>query len=102
MPEETNWDEIFRPSGQEAPRPTAFPPASVEPVSAQFPTARLSDPFAVAAAEAAATAAAPMQRPGGPAQGQGLVPTSRRELREGGGNVGGGRGSGGPERKRGR
>ena len=68
-------------------RQTPVLPASVEPVSPQFPTARLSDPFAVAAAEATATAAVPLQRPaGGTApHGQGLVPTSRREAMAGGG-----------------
>ena len=102
MPEETNWDDIFRPNGVESPRPAPLQQVSVEPVSQQFPTARLSDPFAVAAAEATATAAVPIQRPAGPVQGQGLVPTTRRELRESGGGGGGrrGRGSGGSDGKR--
>ncbi len=102
MPEETNWDDIFRPSGDESPRPAPLQPVSVEPVSPQFPTARLSDPFAIAAAEATATAAAPIQRPTGPVQGPGLVPTSRRELRESGGGGRRGGGSRGPEGKRSR
>jgi UPF0755 protein len=76
-------------------------PVSVEPVSPQFPTARLSDPFAVAAAEATATAAVPIQRAaGGGPQGAGLVPTSRRDP---GGGASGPRGrgkDGGPGRKR--
>ncbi len=105
MPDETNWDEIFRPNGVEPARPAPVHQASVEPVSQQFPTARLSDPFAVAAAEATATAAITIQRPAGPATGPGLVPTSRRELREGSGGKGGGRrggdyGSGGKGSKR--
>ena len=104
MPDETNWDDIFRPGGVEPARPVPLQPVSVEPVSPQYPTARLSDPFAVAAAEATATSSVPIQRPTGPVQGAGLVPTSRRELRESGGNGGGrgrgGRDSGGPGRKR--
>ena len=101
MPEETNWDDIFRPNGVEAPRPAPLQPASVEPVSPQFPTARLSDPFAVAAAEATATSALPTQGQAGPVRGQGLVPTSRRELRESGGGGGRrGRGSGSGDGKR--
>ena len=66
-------------------RPTT--PVSVEPVSPQFPTARLSDPFAVAAAEADGDSgrADPASAPG-PPQGAGLVPTSRRD---GGGAAGG-------------
>jgi UPF0755 protein len=106
--ETTNWDDIFRPGGVEPGRTAPSTPASVEPVSPQFPTARLSDPFAVAAAEATATAAVPIQRPAGPysgPQGAGLVPTTRRELRENesGGNGPRGRGgSGGPGRKKSR
>ncbi|MCU1417200.1 MAG: mltG [Schumannella sp.] len=96
-----NWDDIFRPGGVEPARPSLTTPASVEPVSPQFPTARLSDPFAVAAAEATATAVVPIQRaPGGP-QGSGLVPTSRRDP---GGGASGPRGrgsdSGGPRKRR--
>lgn len=82
MPDEnTNWDDIFRPGGAEPVRQTPVAAPSVEPVSPQFPTARLSDPFAIAAAEATATAAVPIQRPasGGAPHGPGLVPTSRRE-----------------------
>ena len=62
MPDETtNWDDIFRPGGVEPTRPATTPIQVTlpEPVSPQFPTARLSDPFAVAAAEATATAAVP-------------------------------------------
>lgn len=90
MPDETtNWDDIFRPGGVEPTRPAVNNPTPVEPVSEQFPTARLSDPFAVAAAEATATAAVPIQRtPGGAPQGTGLVPTSRRDA--GGGAAGNG------------
>jgi UPF0755 protein len=79
--ENTNWDDIFRPGGAEPVRETPVAAPSVEPVSPQFPTARLSDPFAIAAAEATATAAVPIQRPanGGAPHGPGLVPTSRRE-----------------------
>jgi UPF0755 protein len=83
--ETTNWDDIFRPGGVEPARPAPAAPVSVEPVSPQYPTARLSDPFAVAAAEATATAALPVQRPAGPPQGSGLVPTSRREALAGDG-----------------
>jgi UPF0755 protein len=85
--ENTNWDDIFRPGGTEPVRQTPIPPASVEPVSPQFPNARLSDPFAVAAAEATATAAVPVQRAagGGAPHGQGLIPTTRREALAGGG-----------------
>ncbi|MGE3194733.1 MAG: hypothetical protein AB7K08_14840, partial [Microbacteriaceae bacterium] len=92
--ETTNWDDIFRPGGVEPARPAPAAPVSVEPVSPQFPTARLSDPFAVAAAEATATAALPIQRPAGPPQAPGLVPTSRREALAG--EVGGRR----PEKKK--
>jgi UPF0755 protein len=100
VPEETNWDEIFRPEGVESPRPAPLQQVSVEPVSPQFPTARLSDPFAVAAAEA--VAAGTVQRPAGPVQGPGLVPTSRREMRDGGNGGRGRRGGGsrGPDGKR--
>jgi UPF0755 protein len=69
--EEPNWEDIFRPSG-----PSTEPPASAafpEPVSTAHPHARLSDPFAVAAAEARAAASA---------QGLGDQPQSRREARE--------------------
>jgi len=99
--ETTNWDDIFRPGGVQPERTTPAAPVSVEPVSSQFPTARLSDPFAVAAAEA--TAAIPIQRPHTTPQGAGLVPTSRRELRENGGGGTGPRGrggAGGPGRKK--
>jgi UPF0755 protein len=97
--ETTNWDDIFRPGGVESARPASpIVPTSVEPVSPEFPTARLSDPFAVAAAEAIATAAVPIQQPaaGGAPRGTGLVPTSRREARE----AAGGRGPGRPKRSR--
>jgi len=97
--ETTNWDDIFRPGGVEPARPAPAAPVSVEPVSPQFPTARLSDPFAVAAAEATATAAVPIQRPAGPPQGAGLVPSSRREAREGG-SGGGRRGRSGSRRSK--
>ncbi|MEO8263243.1 MAG: endolytic transglycosylase MltG [Pseudolysinimonas sp.] len=101
MPDETtNWDDIFRPGGVEPARPAPAAPASVEPVSAQFPTARLSDPFAVAAAEATATAAVPIQRPAGAPQGAGLVPSNRRDGGGGAGGRRGGRDSGGPRGKR--
>jgi UPF0755 protein len=69
--EEPSWDDIFRPAGSEPARPAT--PASPEPVSAAHPNARLSDPFAVAAAEARATQAPAA----GAAQSQ-----SRREARE--------------------
>jgi UPF0755 protein len=71
--EEPSWDDIFRPAGAEPSRPVAQPTApSPEPVSAAHPTARLSDPFAVAAAEAHAAQVAP-----DPSQ-----PLSRRAARE--------------------
>ncbi|CAN5195695.1 endolytic transglycosylase MltG [soil metagenome] len=83
---EPSWDEIF--GGQPA-RPAQAAPASVEPVSEQFPTARLSDPFAVAAAEATATSAIPIQAQaaaqGGTATAVAEAPAaqpSRRELRD--------------------
>jgi UPF0755 protein len=68
-PTEPSWDDIFRPSGERR-RPVT--PASPEPVSAEHPNARLSDPFAVAAAEARATQAPPVT----------AQPQSRREARE--------------------
>ena len=68
-PAEPSWDDIFRPSG-ELRRPVT--PASPEPVSAEHPNARLSDSFAVAAAEARATEAPPVV----------AQPQSRREARE--------------------
>ncbi|HEY4152868.1 MAG TPA: endolytic transglycosylase MltG [Pseudolysinimonas sp.] len=75
MAEEPSWDDIFRPAGSEPTRPVApgpAPGAGPEPVSTAYPTARLSDPFAVAAAEARAAQASvdPKQ------------PTSRRAARE--------------------
>lgn len=74
MAEEPSWDDIFRPAGGDPTRPTApAAPAGPEPVSTAYPTARLSDPFAVAAAEARAAQAAPTD----PNQ-----PTSRRAARE--------------------
>ena len=74
MAEEPSWDDIFRPAGAEPTRP-AVPaaPAGPEPVSTAYPTARLSDPFAVAAAEAQAAQSAPAD----PNQ-----PASRRAARE--------------------
>ncbi len=94
MAEEPSWDDIFRPSGTEPVRPAV--PASPEPVSAEHPNARLSDPFAVAAAEARASqASAPVA---GAAQ-----PQTRREAREAIERASGGgtqRGSQRPERKR--
>ncbi|MFC5501691.1 endolytic transglycosylase MltG [Lysinimonas soli] len=73
MAEEPSWDDIFRPPGGEPTRPSSpNPPGPVEPVSEQFPQARLSDPYAVAAAEARAAQSAP------PA----TQPMSRREARE--------------------
>ncbi len=74
MAEEPSWDDIFRPQGAEPARPVVpVAPAGPEPVSTAFPTARLSDPFAVAAAEAKAAQAAPVD----PSQ-----PASRRAARE--------------------
>ena len=74
MAEEPSWDDIFRPAGAEPTRPvTPAAPAGPEPVSTAFPTARLSDPFAVAAAEAQAAQSAPAD----PNQ-----PASRRAARE--------------------
>ena len=103
MAEEPSWDDIFRPAGTEPARPVVpAAPAGPEPVSTAFPTARLSDPFAVAAAEARAGQAAPVD----PGQ-----PTSRRAAREaeakeqtrgqrGGSRGGPPQGSGRPPRKR--
>lgn len=74
MVDEPSWDDIFRPAGTEPTRPVgATAPAGPEPVSTAYPTARLSDPFAVAAAEAQAGQA----RPRDPVQ-----PASRRAARE--------------------
>ncbi len=99
MANEPSWEEIF--GGAQTARPTQTTPASVEPVSPQFPTARLSDPFAVAAAEATATSAIPVQSS---ASQQGAVRTaerppatvesSRREARQSEGRRGGRGGSG--------
>ncbi len=72
---EPSWDEIF---GGQAQRP-AEKPAAPEPVSEEFPTARLSDPFAVAAAQANAAQAQAAREAVSTATGQ---PLSRRELRE--------------------
>jgi UPF0755 protein len=95
--EEPSWDDIFRPAGAEPARPVVpAVPGGPEPVSTAFPTARLSDPFAVAAAEAQAAQAAPPD----PNQ-----PSSRRAARQaeeraqsqgqrGGSRGGSGRGSG--------
>lgn len=91
MAEEPSWDDIFRPAGAEPTRPVVPPvPAGPEPVSTAYPTARLSDPFAVAAAEAKAAQALPVD----PDQ-----PISRRAAREAettprGSARGSGRGSG--------
>jgi UPF0755 protein len=72
--EEPSWDDIFRPAGTDPARPVVpSAPAGPEPVSTAFPSARLSDPFAVAAAEAQAAQTAPAD----PGQ-----PTSRRAARE--------------------
>lgn len=71
--EEPSWDEIFRPAGEPARPAIPATPALPEPVSTAHPTARLSDPFAVAAAEAHATRA--------PASVE-TQPLSRREARE--------------------
>lgn len=87
--DEPSWDEIFRPAGAEPSRPATT--GSPEPVSSEHPRARLSDPFAVAAAEARATQSAT------PA----AQPLSRREAREAadraaGGGAGSGSGRGTP------
>jgi UPF0755 protein len=73
---EPSWDDIFRPASADPQR--AATPVSPEPVSAEHPDARLSDPFAVAAAEARAAQDAP------PAASQ---PQTRREARETAGRV---------------
>ena len=72
---EPSWDEIF--GGQ--PQPTAEKPAAPEPVSEEFPTARLSDPYALAAAQAQAAQAQAARDAASSPSGQ---PLSRRELRE--------------------
>jgi UPF0755 protein len=72
--EEPSWDDIFRPAGADPSRPVVpSTPGGPEPVSTAYPTARLSDPFAVAAAEARAAQPPPVD----PNQ-----PTSRRAARE--------------------
>ena len=87
MADEPNWEDIFRPSSAEAQRPPAAP--QPEAVSTAHPNARLSDPFAVAAAEARAAQVPP------PAADQ---PQSRREARDAA-ELAGGQGSGrGPQR----
>lgn len=111
MANEPSWEEIF--GGAQSARPAQPTPASVEPVSQQFPTARLSDPFAVAAAEATATSAIPVQRAAAdtvaPAAAAPVVEApSRRDARVAEARRGGGaRGRGGDDgsrkpRKRGR
>jgi UPF0755 protein len=86
---EPSWDDIFgapreqqsspesSPSSEQVP-PDAQRPAAPEPVSEQFPTARLSDPYAVAAAQARAAQAEAARDAAGSAG----RPLSRRELRE--------------------
>ncbi len=94
MADEPSWDDIFRPAEGARPAQPARPPLP-EPVSDEFPTARLSDPFAVAAAQAAEDQA----RAARDAATGGRPPLSRRELREaearanGGGPSGPGRGA---------
>lgn len=87
---EPSWDEIFggpaQPASGAAPQPR---PAAPEPVSEQFPTARLSDPFAVAAAQAKADQAQAARSSVATDPGR---PVSRRELREAEARVGGGSG----------
>lgn len=85
---EPSWDEIFRPATSEPTRPVT--PASPEPVSTEHPNARLSDPFAVAAAEARAAQSTPTPE---------TQPLSRREAREAAERAGG-IGSGGPRTAR--
>jgi UPF0755 protein len=87
---EPSWDEIFGTPAQPAPAtppeqqpgprqppPQRPQPAAPEPVSEEFPTARLSDPFAVAAAQANADHAQAAR-----ASASGGQQRSRRELRE--------------------
>ncbi|MEO7720630.1 MAG: endolytic transglycosylase MltG [Pseudolysinimonas sp.] len=94
MAEEPSWDDIFRPAGTEPTRPVVpAAPAGPEPVSTAYPTARLSDPFAVAAAEAQAAQAPPLD----PNQ-----PTSRRAAREAEAQTQGVGQRGGPPRGSGR
>jgi UPF0755 protein len=77
---EPSWDEIFgNPEQAPAAPPAQQPPAAPDPVSEQFPTARLSDPFAVAAAQAQAAQAEAVREA---ATGAVHRPLSRRELRE--------------------
>jgi UPF0755 protein len=85
--DEPSWDDIFRPAGDEPSRPAA--PALPEPVSSEFPTARLSDPFAVAAAEAQAAQTA---------RAVDAQPRTRREAREAAQRAAAG--SGGADRRR--
>ncbi|MGN6326080.1 endolytic transglycosylase MltG [Pseudolysinimonas sp.] len=72
---EPSWDEIF---GGQPQRPSETP-AAPEPVSEEFPTARLSDPYAVAAAQANAAQAQAARAAVTTSTDQ---PLSRRELRE--------------------
>ncbi|GMA96993.1 hypothetical protein GCM10025881_38170 [Pseudolysinimonas kribbensis] len=75
---EPSWDEIFGGRPQK-PEDSTQQPAGPEPVSEEFPTARLSDPYAVAAAQANAAQAQAAREAVGTAGGQ---PLTRRELRE--------------------
>jgi UPF0755 protein len=75
---EPSWDEIFGGPAQK-PEDSTRRPAGPEPVSEEFPTARLSDPFAVAAAQATAAQAEAARAAAGGGAGQ---PLTRRELRE--------------------
>lgn len=90
---EPSWDEIF---GRPAPAASgAAPqqrPAGPEPVSEQFPTARLSDPFAVAAAQADAEQAQTARSAAGSTGTD--RPVSRRQLREAEARVAGGESGG--------
>lgn len=75
---EPSWDDIFGGSSRK-PEDSAPQAAGPEPVSDEFPTARLSDPYAVAAAQANAAQAHAARQSAGTAVGQ---PLTRRELRE--------------------
>jgi UPF0755 protein len=95
---EPSWDDIFgaaRPPQQ--PADDAAAPTTPEPLSDEHPTARLSDPFAVAAAQANADHAQAARDAASTSAGQ---PLSRRELREAEARANGGGGEPTPPPKR--
>jgi UPF0755 protein len=74
--DEPSWDEIFRPAGGDPARPQR-PAESPEPGTGAYPGVRATDPFAVAAAEAAS-----QSRAAGPAPSEALTRRQAREQEE--------------------